>query len=70
MNVQSVVGMTGIVTTTIPVGGMGEVRVALDLGSETFGAYASNRGMAIPTGTRVQVTECFPPRTIVVSADQ
>jgi hypothetical protein len=70
MNVADVVGRTGIVTTTIPAGGLGEVRVAMALGSQTFGAYASNRGMPLPTGTRVTVVEYFPPRTVIVSADQ
>jgi hypothetical protein len=38
-------------------------------GGTTFPAYSANRGVAIPTGTRVTVTEHYPPRTIVVSAD-
>lgn len=67
---EDLVGRRGIVTTTIPVGGLGEVRVTLGLGSQTFGAYASNRGMPLPSGTPVTVVEYFPPRTIVVSAEQ
>lgn len=65
-----VVGRSGIVTTTIPAGGLGEVRVPLGVGSQTFGAYASNRGISLPSGTRVTVVEYFPPRTVIVSADQ
>jgi hypothetical protein len=63
------VGATGIVTTTIPAGGLGEVRLAVRGGTETFGAYGANRGIPLPTGTRVTVTEVFPPRTVVVTAD-
>jgi len=62
------VGLVGLVTTTIPVGGMGEVRLAV-AGGTTFPAYSANRGVPIPRGTRVTVTEHFPPRTVVVSAD-
>jgi hypothetical protein len=69
VDVDTLVGTTGIVTTTIPVGGLGEVRVAVRGGSETFGAYHRNRGIPIPTGTRVTVTEQHPPRTLVVAAD-
>jgi hypothetical protein len=64
------VGRIGIVTTTIPPGGMGEVRLAVAGGTSTFGAYGANRGVSIPTGTRVTVVEHFPPRTLVVSADE
>lgn len=70
MSAEDVVGRTGIVTTTIPMGGIGEVRVAMGLGSQTFGAYASNRAISLPGGTKVTVLEYFPPRTVIVSADQ
>ncbi|HET9658186.1 MAG TPA: hypothetical protein VFP72_22735 [Kineosporiaceae bacterium] len=70
MGIPDVVGLAGIVTTTIPVGGLGEVRVRVGLGSQTFGAYASNRGMSVPSGTRVTIVEYFPPRTVIVSPDQ
>jgi len=70
MNVQDVVGLTGLVTTTIPRGGLGEVRVVVGLGSQSFGAYASNRGISLPSGTRVTVVEYLPPRTVVVTADE
>jgi hypothetical protein len=63
------VGARGIVTTTIPVGGLGEVRLSSRGGTETFGAYSANRGVPIPTGTPVTVTDVYPPRTVVVSAD-
>lgn len=69
MGADQLVGLTGLVTTTIPVGGLGEVRVAIRGGSETYGAYSANRGVPIPTGTKVTVTEVFPPRTVVVTAD-
>jgi hypothetical protein len=62
------VGLVGLVTTTIPVGGLGQVRLPVD-GGTTYPAYAANRGVPIPTGTRVTVTEHFPPRTLVVRAD-
>ena len=66
----TLVGAVGIVTTTIPVGGKGEVRLPHAAGgTSTFGAYSANRGVPIPTGTRVTVVEHFPPRTLVVSAD-
>jgi hypothetical protein len=62
-------GQVGMVTTTIPAGGLGEVRLAVAGGTSTFPAYSANRGVPIPTGTRVTVVEHFPPRTLVVSAD-
>jgi hypothetical protein len=64
----NLVGLVGLVTTTIPVGGLGEVRLAVG-GGTTYPAYAANRGVVIPTGTRVTVTEHFPPRTLVVTAE-
>ena len=69
MTADHLVGVTGIVTTTIPSGGLGEVRLQVRGGSESFGAYSANRGVAIPTGTRVTVTEVYPPRTVIVTAD-
>jgi hypothetical protein len=63
------VGRVGIVTTTIPAGGLGQVRLTVSGGTSTFSAYGANRGVMIPTGTRVTVVEHFPPRTVVVSAD-
>lgn len=66
---NGLVGKIGIVTTSIPPGGMGEVRLAVAGGTSTYGAYGLNRGVMIPTGTRVTVVEHFPPRTLVVSAD-
>jgi len=66
---QSVVGRSGMVTTTIPAGGLGQVRVQMDQGTSTYNAYGANRGVMIPTGTRVTVVEHYPPRTIVVSSD-
>lgn len=65
---HNLVGLVGLVTTTIPPGGIGEVRLPV-AGGTTFPAYSANRGVAIPTGTRVTVTEHYPPRTLVVSAD-
>jgi hypothetical protein len=67
---HGLVGQVGIVTTTIPAGGMGQVRLLVGRGSSTFGAYSANRGVPIPSGTRVTVTEHYPPRTLVVSADE
>jgi hypothetical protein len=64
-----VVGRVGLVTTTIPADGMGQVRLAVDGGTSTYNAYGANRGVTIPRGTRVTVTEHFPPRTVVVTAD-
>lgn len=69
MDAEDLVGSTGIVTTTIPVGGAGQVRVSALGGSETFGAYSRNRGISLPTGTRITVVEVYPPRTLVVTAD-
>ena len=66
MDEQSPVGKTGLVTTSIPVEGMGEVRVAIGGGTSTYGAYCVHRGTAVPSGTRVNVVELFPPRTVVV----
>ena len=63
------IGATGIVTTTIPTAGLGEVRLSVRGGSESYGAYSANRGVPVPRGTRVRVTEVFPPRTLVVAAD-
>ncbi len=67
---DSLVGARGMVTTSIPVGGLGEVRLAFGRGSDTYGAYSANRGVPIPTGTPVTVVEVYPPRTVVVSADE
>jgi hypothetical protein len=69
MSADHLVGATGIVTTTIPAGGLGEVRLPARGGSETYGAYSANRGIAIPSGTKITVTEVFPPRTVIVAAD-
>jgi hypothetical protein len=65
---QNLIGLVGLVTTTIPPGGLGEVRLSV-AGGTTYPAYGANRGVVIPTGTRVTVTEHYPPRTLVVSAD-
>jgi membrane protein implicated in regulation of membrane protease activity len=65
---QNLIGQVGLVTTTIPAGGIGEVRLAV-AGGTTYPAYGSNRGVPIPRGTRVTVTEHYPPRTLVVTAD-
>lgn len=67
---HDLVGRRGLVTTTIPAGGIGEVRLAFGRGTDTYGAYGANRGVTIPAGTRVTVLEVFPPRTVVVSADE
>jgi hypothetical protein len=64
----NLVGLVGLVTTTIPPGGLGEVRLPVS-GGTTFPAYSSNRGVRVPTGTRVTVVEHYPPRTVVVSAE-
>ena len=63
------VGRSGIVTTSIPAAGLGQVKVAVDGGTSTYHAYSANRGVPIPAGTRVTVVEHFPPRTLVVSAE-
>jgi hypothetical protein len=62
-------GIRAVVTTSIPAGGFGEVRVPHRGGTETFGALGVNRGIAIPAGCRVTVIEVHPPRTLVVAAD-
>jgi len=67
--VAELVGLIGIVTTSIPVGGLGQVRLAVAGGTSTFNAYGQNRGVPIPSGTRVTVVEHYPPRTVVVRAD-
>jgi hypothetical protein len=63
------IGLRGVVTTTIPAGGLGEVRLPVRGGTETFGAYAVVRAVPVPSGTGVVVVEVFPPRTLVVRAD-
>lgn len=63
------VGVRAVVTTTVPAGGMGEVRVPHRGGTETYGALGAVRGVPIPTGSRVTVVEVHPPRTLVVVAD-
>lgn len=63
------VGIRAVVTTSIPAGGLGEVRVPFRGGTETFGALGVNRGVAIPFGSRVTVVEVLPPRTLVVTPD-
>ena len=68
MDEQSPVGRTGLVTTTIPAHGMGEVRVAIGGGTSSYGAYGADRDVPIPSGTRVMVVELFPPRTVVVES--
>jgi hypothetical protein len=65
---QNLIGLVGLVTTTIPPGGLGEVRLGVS-GGTTFPAYGANRGVTIPTGSRVTVVEHYPPRTLVVSAE-
>ena len=65
---ENLVGLVGLVTTTIPAGGLGEVRLPVR-GGTTFPAYGANRGVPIPTGSRVTVVEHYPPRTLVVNAD-
>ena len=69
MSQESPVGRRGLVTTTIPAGGMGEVRIAIGGGTTTYGAYCVYSGISVPTGTRVSVRELFPPRTLVVVPD-
>jgi hypothetical protein len=64
------VGARALVTTSIPPGGLGEVRLpARGGGTDTYGAYASVLGVRIPAGTRVVVVEVHPPRTLVVTPD-
>ena len=69
MSQQSLVGTTGLVTTSIPVAGMGEVRVLVAGGTTTFGAYCADRETTVRAGTRVTVIELYPPRTLVVQPD-
>jgi len=59
-------GRFGMVTTSIPVGGLGEVRVEISGGTTTYHAYSVNRAAELPRGSRVKVVEVYPPRTIVV----
>ena len=70
MGAEVIVGRAGVVTTTIPVGGLGQVRIAVAGGTRTYNAYGANRGVPIPAGTRVTIVEHFPPRTVVVSAGE
>ncbi|HYY10822.1 MAG TPA: hypothetical protein VE781_07770 [Kineosporiaceae bacterium] len=64
------VGVRGVVTTTIPAGGLGEVRVPLRSGgTSTYGAYSTVRAVPVPSGTGVVVVEVFLPRTLVVQPD-
>ncbi len=51
---EDVIGQTGQVTTTIPAGGLGEVRLTVDGTAMTKMASAPD-GEAIPTGTLVMV---------------
>jgi len=62
----SPLGRFGMVTTTIPVGGIGEVRVEISGGTTTYHAYSVNRAASLARGSRVKVVEVYPPRTIVV----
>jgi hypothetical protein len=68
--VSELIGVRGLVTTSVPAGGLGEVRLTFGLGTETYGAYGANRGVPIPAGTPVTVVEVYPPRTLVVSPDE
>jgi hypothetical protein len=67
---EDLIGSTGLVTTSIPPGGLGQVRLAVAGGTSTYNAYAANRGVLVPAGTRVTVVDHYPPRTLVVSADE
>lgn len=66
---HALIGVRGFVTTTIPAGGLGEVRLPVRGGTDTYGAYAVVRSVPVPTGTGVVVVEVFPPRTLVVQPD-
>lgn len=62
----SPLGRTGVVTTTIPAGALGEVKVAIDGGTSTYHAYASRPDTRIPSGTWVRVKDVSLPRTVYV----
>lgn len=63
---QSLFGKVGVVSTTIPSGGLGEVRVSVRGTSEAFSARAAD-DREIPTGTQVTVVEELSPQTLQVT---
>ena len=64
---DEVIGKVGRVTGTVAPGRVGEVMLAIRGGSESFHAYASEKGQTIPHGTRIVVVEYHPPRTVIVA---
>jgi hypothetical protein len=64
---QQMVGKVGRLTGACTPTGLGEVMIPVRGGTEHFHAYAADREVPIPKGTRVVVVEYHPPRTVVVS---
>jgi hypothetical protein len=61
---ESLVGMTGRVTVSIPVNGPGEVLLAVRGGSEAFAAWSDE---AIPRHSRVIVVDALSARSVLVT---
>ncbi len=64
-----IIGKTGIVTGRIARAEIGEVRIEVRGGTEAYQALA-DADMMIERGTRVVVTEYFPPRTVFVAVQK
>lgn len=58
--------LTGIVTGEVRTGAIGEIRVRIRGGSETFYAYPAKEDEKIPIGSTVLVVAYAPPRTVHV----
>ena len=62
----SLFGKVGVVSATIPSGGLGEVRLTVRGATEAFSARASDDGQ-IDAGTQVTVVEELSPQTVQVT---
>ena len=62
----SLFGKVGVVSATIPAGGLGEVRISVRGTTEAFSARAAD-GTEIPSGTQVTVVEELSPQAVQVT---
>lgn len=62
----SLFGKVGVVSATIPVGGIGEVRIAVRGTTEAFSARAADH-IEISSGTQVTVVEELSPQAVQVT---
>ena len=62
----SLFGKIGVVSATIPPGGIGEVRIAVRGTTEAFSARAAG-GTGIASGTQVTVVDELSPQTVQVT---